>query len=72
MSKFSDNTLFCKKFFLHDTFWKGGNSWGIDHCPICGSYEAILWEDMTLTQKAIAEKLFDEWWQNTRMNIESK
>jgi hypothetical protein len=68
MPKFSDNEMFCKKCFLHDTFWKGGNSWGIDCCPICGSYETILWGDMYYGQKAKAIKLFDEWWKKERMS----
>ena len=62
-------SLFCKKCFLHDTFWSGGNTWGIDHCPICGSEETVHYENMTAAQKQIAAKLFDEWWEKERINI---
>jgi len=73
MHKFKDGDMFCKKCFLHDTFWSGGNSWGIDYCPNCKQregiifYETILWKDMSFLQKQLAIKLFDKWWQKERM-----
>jgi len=36
MKEFNDNEMFCIKCLLHDTFWSGGNSWGIDSCPNLG------------------------------------
>jgi hypothetical protein len=65
--EFSHNAMFCIKCNLHDTFWSGGNSWGIDHCPICGCQETILWENMSNAQKEKAKKLFAEWWKKERI-----
>jgi hypothetical protein len=67
MERFHENEMFCINCYLHDTFWSGGNSWGIDHCPNCGSYETILYKNMTWFQRIKAKKLFDEWWNKTRI-----
>jgi len=66
MTKFSENEMFCNKCLLHDAFWTGGNSWGIDSCPRCGSRETILWKDMSFSQQIRAAKYFDEWWLKKR------
>jgi len=64
---FHDNEMFCIKCGLHDTFWSGGNSWGIDSCPICGSQETILWKNMSAAQKRISRRLFEKWWLEKRI-----
>jgi hypothetical protein len=65
--KFNDNDMFCVKCGVHDTFWTGGHSWGIDHCPVCGGMETILWKNMTDAQQHNAYKIFSIWWQKERM-----
>jgi len=65
---FHDNDMFCTKCLLHDTFWSGGNSWGIDFCPICKGQETILYKNMTLFQRKKAKKLFNEWWSKKKIN----
>ncbi len=75
MSKFSDNEMFCNRCFLHDTFWSGGNSWGIDHCPNCEQKDDVIWhattmwECMNLDQRRKATELFNEWWKKFRTNL---
>jgi len=77
MNDFSDTTMFCKKCLLHDTFWSGGNSWGIDHCPNCEQkhgiifHETVMWEDMSISQRAEAKKLFEKWWRKYRITKEN-
>jgi len=68
MKEFNDNEMFCIKCLLHDTFWSGGNSWGIDSCPKCGSQETILYKNMNFRQRILAKQLFDEWRQKTRVS----
>jgi len=66
--EFNDNDMFCIGCGLHDTFWTGGNSWGIDHCPICGGQETVLWQNMSYSQKHKSRKLFNEWWKKRSQN----
>ncbi len=77
ITAFHDNEMFCNKCFLHDTFWTGGNSWGIDYCPNCKkqkgiiSSETILWKHMSYLQKQLAIKLFNDWWIKERIKKEN-
>ncbi len=72
MSEFGDNTMFCKRCLLHDTFWSGGNSWGIDYCPNCKEkegiifYETVLWECMDHDQRRKAIDMYNKWWKKYR------
>ena len=59
--EFYDNDMFCIKCCLHDTFWSGGNSWGIDSCPICGSQATILYKNMNFRQRSLAKRLHKKW-----------
>ena len=67
-NRFHDNEFFCKTCYLSDAFWSGGNSWGIDSCPICGSQETIMYKNMKYKQRVRAAELFEEWWQETRLS----
>jgi hypothetical protein len=71
MNEFKENEMFCIKCCLHDTFWSGGNSWGIDSCPKCGSQETILYKNMNFRQRVLARRLFDEWWKKKRITSNS-
>ena len=62
MKNFHDNEMFCKKCYLRDGFWSGGNSWGIDSCPICDGQETMIHKNMSLLQRHKATKLHNEWW----------
>lgn len=66
MTKFHYNELFCTECLTHDTFFKGGNSWGIDHCPECGNMECTLYSELTLLQKHIAKSKFNKMWDGLR------
>jgi Zn finger protein HypA/HybF involved in hydrogenase expression len=62
MIKFNKNDLFCKKCFIHNTFFKGHGSRIADNCPKCGSSEYIMYENLSFLQKSKARDLFAVMW----------
>lgn len=62
MRKFNKGELFCKKCFIHDTFFKEHGSHIADSCPKCGGSECIMYEHMSFLQKSKARDLFVVMW----------
>ena len=71
MPKFNKNEMFCATCLMHETFFTGGGSWSPDSCPICKDVNAdvIFYRKLTIEQKQIARKKFDEMWKKYRLNL---
>lgn len=60
---FNENTEFCPKCWTHEYFWTGGGSWSPDRCPYHrNSDDAILWKNMSRSQKKKAARKMDDGW----------
>lgn len=71
MTKFNKNEVFCAKCLTHETFFTGGGSWSPDFCPTCKDVNAdvTLYKNLTIKQKRIARKKFDEMWKEHRLHL---